>query len=187
MSHSSQCRQCGALSSGVLHTETDRNVKLFSHEIFFHCHSWMCKYTCTHTQEQTHWLFLFLSLINHEQSVSHRAVNINGLIMCPLTCVINNLTAVQSIWEFIFGNDHTHTHTGWIYTAERSVGGTSRPQTPFYSQNGDVTIAISISHLEPGYLKPTRQLLCNSLFGSLPLLRFTPILDNQPNRHKNQR
>lgn len=38
---------------------------------------------------------------------------------------------------------------GWIYAGERSRRSTSRPQTPCYSQNDDVTTAISISYLEP--------------------------------------
>lgn len=41
-----------------------------------------------------------------------------------------------------------HTHMGWIYAGERSRTSTSRPQTPCYSQNDDVTTAISISYLE---------------------------------------
>lgn len=43
----------------------------------------------------------------------------------------------------------THAHGGWIYAGARSRRSTSRPQTPCYSQNDDVTTAISISYLEP--------------------------------------
>lgn len=45
-------------------------------------------------EKHTHQLFLFLSQINHVKSVSYQAVNIYRIIICPLTCVINNIYAV---------------------------------------------------------------------------------------------
>lgn len=80
----------------------------------------------------------------------------------------------------------THIHTQAEYTQERGQPEAPRPQTPCYSQNDDVTTAISISYLETGHLKPARQLLCNMLFGLLPPPLFTPILLNKQNRPKNQ-
>lgn len=92
----------------------------------------------------------------------HSPVSLIILLLCNL-CAIVYLEMT------------THVHKQAEYTQERGQPEGPRPQTPYYFQNDDVTTAISISHLDPGHLKPSRQLLCNMLFGSRPAPSFVPI------------
>lgn len=87
-----------------------------------------------------------------------------------LILLLRNPYGIVYFWKW----PHTYTHEPNIHGRRRSARSTSRPQSPCYSQNDDVTTAISIADLEPGYLKPTRQLLCKSLFGPLSHPAFTP-------------
>lgn len=95
-----------------------------------------------------------------------------------LILLLRNPYGIVYFWKW----PHTYTHEPNIHGRRRSARSTSRPQSSCYSQNDDVTTAISISDLEPGYLKPTRQLLCKSLFGPLSHPAFTPI--NKTGRNK---
>lgn len=74
--------------------------------------------------------------------------------------LLRNPYGIVYFWKW----PHTYTHGLNIHGRRRSARSTSRPQSPCYSQNDDIATAISISDLEPGYLKPTRQLPCKSLF-----------------------
>lgn len=87
----------------------------------------------------------------------------------------------------ILGDDHTE-RMGWIYAGERSRRGTSRPQTPCYSQNDDVTTAISISYLEPRTPKTEQAATVQYAFlDNFHLLTSHPYLTINKNKRINLR
>lgn len=86
----------------------------------------------------------------------------------------------------ILGDDHTCAWAG--YTQERSRRSTSRPQTPCYSQNDDVTTAISFSYLEPQTPKTEQAATVQYVFlDNFHLLTSHPYLTINKNKQINLR
>lgn len=172
---SKRCHQCAAIWSGLLHKETDSSVKWLSDEVFVSlpivdtltaCEDGlMCKHRRTDSLSQIIIRAVRVTPLRKytDQLCIHSRVSLILLLRNPYRIVY--------FWKW----PHTYTHEPNIHGRRRSARSTSRPQSPCYSQNDDITTAISISDLEPGYLKPTRQLLCKSLFGPLSHPAFTPV------------
>lgn len=121
-----------------------------------------CEDALMHMQAHTHRLFFTDKIC--ADCVKPARKYTDQLRVCSrvslIILLLRNPYGIVYFWKW----PHTYTHGLNIHGRRRSARSTSRPQSPCYSQNDDITTAISISDLEPGYLKPTRQLPCKSLF-----------------------
>lgn len=183
MSPSKRCRQRVAIWSGLLHKETDSSVKWFWNEVLFPLPVADTSSACEDglMRKRRRRLAGSSSQIIKCAQPRVRKYTEQRCVRSRVSLILLLRNPYGNGREYFWRWPHTYTHQPNIHGRRRSARSTSRPQSPCYSQNDDVTTAISIADLEPGHLKPhqaaTVQKSCWTPFTSRVHTR-------QPNRQR---